>query len=100
MWCKMQKEVCLLALTVTSHGGEAATATTTTTAAAAAVATERVLVGQYKPFLSPPLGTGAVAAAMPLVVSWLAVSFVTTEPLSLLLGVSRALSFLACLVPL
>lgn len=54
--------------------------------------------GKHKPFLSVPSGTREVL--MPLAVSWLAVSLVTTEPLSLLFGVSRAFSFLACLVPL
>lgn len=54
--------------------------------------------GEHKPFLSVPLGTFAVL--MPLVISWLAASLVTTEPFSLLFGASRAFSFLACLVPL
>lgn len=54
--------------------------------------------GTHKPFLSVPLGTGEVL--MPLAISWLAVSLVTTEALSLVFGASRAFSFLACLVPL
>lgn len=54
--------------------------------------------GKHQPFLSVPLETCEML--IPLVISWLVVSLVTTEPLSLVFGASRAFSFLACLVPL